>query len=299
MEITYDYYRVFYYVAKYKSFSRAAGVLLSNQPNITKFMNNLEGQLGCKLFVRSNRGVTLTPEGEKLYARVSVAYEQLKAAELELASDKTLQGGIVTMGVSETALHGVLLPVLTKFHAAYPGVRICLSSHSTPQALQALKNGVVDFSIVTTPYRIQKPFRETTLKAFREILIGSRQYAALAQQPRHLEELTPYPFICLGKETVTYAFYSQLFLAHGLTLQPDTEAATADQLLPIIRHDLGIGFIPEFFTREAIKSGEIVEIPVVEEIPSRAICLVEDTTRPLSIAADALKQLLIKETARG
>ena len=41
MEITYDYYRIFYYVAKYKSFSKAASALSSNQPNITKFMNNL------------------------------------------------------------------------------------------------------------------------------------------------------------------------------------------------------------------------------------------------------------------
>ena len=35
MEITYDYYRIFYYVAMYKSFSKAAKVLMSNQPNIT------------------------------------------------------------------------------------------------------------------------------------------------------------------------------------------------------------------------------------------------------------------------
>ena len=63
MEITYDYYRIFYYAAKYKSFSKAAEILMSNQPNITHFMNNLENQLGCRLFIRSNRGVTLTREG--------------------------------------------------------------------------------------------------------------------------------------------------------------------------------------------------------------------------------------------
>ena len=47
MEITYDYYRIFYYVAMYKSFSKAAKALMSNQPNVTHFMNNLEYQLGC------------------------------------------------------------------------------------------------------------------------------------------------------------------------------------------------------------------------------------------------------------
>lgn len=64
MEITYDYYRIFYYVATYQSFSKAAKILMSNQPNITRFINNLENQLGCKLFVRSNRGVQLTRKEE-------------------------------------------------------------------------------------------------------------------------------------------------------------------------------------------------------------------------------------------
>ena len=58
--ITYDYYRIFYYVAQYKSFTRAAEALHNNQPNITRCMNNLESELNCTLFLRSNKGITLT-----------------------------------------------------------------------------------------------------------------------------------------------------------------------------------------------------------------------------------------------
>ena len=112
MEITYDYYRIFYYVAMYKSFSKAAKVLMSNQPNITHFMNNLENQLGCKLFVRSNRGVTLTAEGEKLYQHVSVAYQHLHAAEAELAMERSMESGSITISASEIALHLLLLHVV-------------------------------------------------------------------------------------------------------------------------------------------------------------------------------------------
>ena len=57
MNITYDYYRIFYFVAKYQSFTKAAEMLRNNQPNITRYINNLESELGCKLFIRSNRGV--------------------------------------------------------------------------------------------------------------------------------------------------------------------------------------------------------------------------------------------------
>ncbi len=41
MAVPYDYYRIFYYVAQHKSFTRAAEVLGNNQPNITRCMNNL------------------------------------------------------------------------------------------------------------------------------------------------------------------------------------------------------------------------------------------------------------------
>lgn len=121
MEITYDYYRIFYYVATYQSFSKAAKILMSNQPNITRFINNLENQLGCKLFVRSNRGVQLTQEGRKLYQHVSVAYQHLHMAEVELMNEQRMDQGYITISASEIALHLLLLPVLEKFHKNYPG----------------------------------------------------------------------------------------------------------------------------------------------------------------------------------
>ena len=103
-----DYYRIFYYVAQYKSFSKAAEVMGNNQPNITRCMNILENELGCKLFIRSNRGVQLTVEGERLHNHVSIAMEQLVAGENELLKEKGLESGLVNIGASETALRLIL-----------------------------------------------------------------------------------------------------------------------------------------------------------------------------------------------
>ena len=105
MNISYDYYRVFYYVAKYKKITQAARTLLINQPNITRTIKMLEDSLGCTLFIRSNRGVTLTPEGEKLYSHIKIAFEQIESAEEEISLNKSLQSGIVSIGTSEIALH--------------------------------------------------------------------------------------------------------------------------------------------------------------------------------------------------
>lgn len=294
MDITYDYYRIFYYVARYKSFTRAAAVLMNNQPNITRSMNNLEKQLGCNLFIRSNRGVTLTPEGEKLYTHVAVAFEQFSQAELALSNTNSLQSGLINLSASETALHSILLPVLRDFHNAYPGIRIKISNHSTPQSIQAVKNGLADFAVVTTPTKIKKPLKEITLKSFREILVCSKKYANLAKSVHHLTDLQEFPFICLGQDTMTYEFYTDYFFQHNLVLKPDIEAATADQLLPMILHDLGIGFVPESFVKNYNGKEPLYQIPLVESLPSRSICLVEDSNHTLSIAAAKLKVLLKK-----
>ena len=80
MPVPYDYYRIFYYVAKYSSFTHAAAALHGSQPNVTRTINLLEQELGCRLFERSHRGVALTPEGERLFAHVKIMQEQMQAA---------------------------------------------------------------------------------------------------------------------------------------------------------------------------------------------------------------------------
>ena len=79
MDIALDYYRIFEAVARHRSFTRAAEALVNSQPNLTRAVHNLEAELGCRLFLRSSRGVELTPEGEALYAHVTAAMEQLRA----------------------------------------------------------------------------------------------------------------------------------------------------------------------------------------------------------------------------
>ena len=93
-------------------------------------MNNIESEFGCKLLVRSHSGITLTPEGEQLYEHVAIAIEQLYQGECEILSNKTLEHGHISIGVSETALNIFLLSKLEHFHKAYPLVKIKLHQQS-------------------------------------------------------------------------------------------------------------------------------------------------------------------------
>ncbi len=292
MNISYDHYRIFYYVAKYKSFTQAAAVLLNNQPNLTRTVKNLESALGCQLFVRSSRGVSLTPEGEKLYTHVALAFAHIEQAERELSQDKGLQSGFVSIGASEVALHCVLLPALRQFRQRYPGVRIRLSNHSTPQAVAALSEDRVDLAVVTTPLDLPPAVKKVPLLTFREVPVCGPAYAHLTRKALPLAQLTQYPLICLGKQTGTYDFYARWFSRNGLMLTPDIEPATADQILPLVKNDLGIGFIPDAFLRKESEQTGVYRLAITPEPPRREICLLVRTDQPLSAAARALEELL-------
>ena len=67
MYISYEYYRIFYHVARCGNLTKAAEALQNSQPNLTRAIRNLEAEIGCPLFSRTNRGMILTPEGEGLY----------------------------------------------------------------------------------------------------------------------------------------------------------------------------------------------------------------------------------------
>lgn len=294
MNISYEYYRIFYYAARYRNLTQAAEALHSNQPNVSRIIKILEHELGCTLFTRSNHGITLTPEGEQLYSHIKIAVEQIQTAEEELLRSAGLHQGTVTISTSETALHLVVLPVLNRFKKNFPDIRIRILNHLSFQAIEAVKTGLADFAVAAAHIEIEKPLLSCSVMEFKDILIGGPSYSHLKTKLLSLKELTGYPLVCLAENTMTHAFYSDFYRRHHLVLRPELEAATTDQLLPIIKNDLGIGFIPEVFAREALAAGEVCQIPLAEEIPARRIYFIENKNCPLNAAAKELKKLLLE-----
>lgn len=289
VNISYDYYRIFYYVAKYKSFTAAARAMHNNQPNVTRMMKKLEDELGCTLFIRQRHGILLTPEGEKLYAHVSVAFEHILCGEEEIARDKSLQYGVVTVAASEIALHCVLLPALKEFRNAYSGVRIRVLNQSTPQAIDVLKKGLADFAVVTEPFELPAGLASDALKIVQEVPVCSTAFAFDAGSSLTGAQLEKYPLIGLGEQTGSYTFFSEVFNNMGLSFAPDIEAATADQILPMVKSDLGIGFVPlEFLEKENMEKLRILSIEL--PVPARNICILKRKDVSLSIAASKLEQ---------
>lgn len=294
MKASFEYYRIFYFVTKYGSFSKAAKVLMTSQPAVTRAMHNLESELGCCLFTRTRSGVTLTPEGETLYKYVSTGCEQIFKGEDELSGTIGLQNGTVYLGATESALHCYLFDAMEKFNELYPNIHFKILNQTTHESIASLKNRLIDLAIVTSPITTSRPLVTRVLTSFQDILIVGKKYAFLADQEFSIVALAHYPFVCLPVATSSRDFFEGIFQEYNLELSPDIEPATADLLLPIIKHNLGLGFIPDKMAREDLQEHKLFEIKTLETIPQRNICLVYDQTHPQSIASRAFLSFLQK-----
>ncbi len=292
MTTNFENYKTFYFVAKYGNITAAAEALFSEQPNITRAIKNLEKDLGCVLFTRSNKGVSLTPEGEKLYRRVSIAYEQISAAEEELARYNGLDEGIIRIGVSETALHEVLLSALVKYHTLYPKIKFNLINLTNIQAISATKNQAVDFALIATPFDTDKTITSVPIKKFQDIVVCGERYKYLTNEKVSFKELTKHCIISLNKTTKTYEYYSKIFHKYGLSFSPDIEVSTSNQILPIAQNNLGIGFVPASFAEKELASGEVLRLETEEVIAPREVCLIKRSDFSLSVAAKAFEKIL-------
>lgn len=294
MNVTYDYYRIFYYVGKYGSFTKAAQMIGSSQPNITRSMNNLESQLDVKLFQRTQKGIKLTKEGENLHKKVSVAFEQIKSAEAEIEAIRNHEVGICTIGVSDIALSEVLVPTLPRIIKEFPKISVKITNESSVSAVSKIREGIIDFALITTPVQNSISVKSVDLKEINEIAAVSKDYDISTERAFSLRVLSKQPIITLAHGTATRAFYDQLFAKQGIELNPQMVAGTVNQVVSMVKAGLGVGFVPSSF----VEGDEAVKILTLKDvIPKRKVCLVYDKDRPLSDTASTIISCIINDIA--
>lgn len=179
-----------------------------------------------------------------------------------------------------------LLDKLQEFHKDYPHVRLKISNHSTPQAIDALEKGLVDIAMVTSPLEIRKPLRKTALRSYHDILIGGSAYKTTASRKRSLKDLRFFPLFpfCRTRNHDLYDRFStkppSVFSGYG--------SCYHRQILPMSAVILASGSVRKALQDRPLSAKRFFEIELEEEIPERQITIVEDSGKPQSIAVQKL-----------
>ncbi|GFI03880.1 HTH-type transcriptional regulator CynR [Muribaculaceae bacterium] len=290
-----EYYKIFYYTAKYGSLTAAAAELSISQPAVSQALKQLENALSAKLFVRASRGIRLTLEGEVLYEYVKEGYEQIMAGERKLASMLQLEYGELKIGASDMTLKYYLLPFLQKFHEQFPGIKVTVMNAPTPETLKLLRQGKIDFGVVSTPSCREPEFHVMPVREIEDVFVAGRKFIQYKNRMLDFQELERLPIISLEGNTSTKAYMDAFLKQNGVKLHPEFELATSDMIVQFALRSLGVGSVVRDFAAEYLEDGTLFELRFNKMIPKREICIVTDAGGPLSKAAEELLKTLRNE----
>lgn len=251
----------------------------------------MEAALGLKLFYRQAKGMELTEEGRALLAYVKQSFALLDAAQQHARELKQLAAGEVRIGASDSLIKHLLLPHLDAFRRQYPAVRLRLSRGNTPDMTRRLKEGAIDLAIVHLP--VSDPqLALQPLATLEDCFVVGASNADPDRAPMSAQQVAALPLLLLSPGSSTRVYAEQWFAARGLTVKPDMELGSIDLLAEFARLGFGAALITRSFVLEELRSGTLVELPLLEPLPPRTVGLAIRRDAPLSLAAEHFVRML-------
>ncbi|MDD7740389.1 MAG: LysR family transcriptional regulator [Fusicatenibacter sp.] len=293
MDINYELYKVFYYVATTLSFSEASKQLFISQSAVSQSVKVLEKKLGIPLFIRSTKRVSLTPEGETLLRHVEPAINLISRGEAQLVEAGTLGGGQLRIGASDTICRYFLVPYLNRFHRAWPNVHIKVTNQTSTQCVDLLESGQVDFIVTNYPNsHLSSQLTMTPIHTFQDVFIANAEYyPQLKGQPVHLRDLQNYPILMLERRSTTSEFLHSQFQRFQLDLVPEIELGSNDLLIDLASIGLGIAFVPDYCLA---RENSVFRLNIIEELPPRQLVIAHSSHLPIPQAAKEFKEMLLE-----
>lgn len=240
--------RYFVAVAEEKHFGRAAERLHMTQPPLSQTIQALEEMLGTQLFARTKRSVALTAAGQALLPEAQRILQQ--AGALPDLARRAAGGasGLLSLSFISTADYSILPPLLQRFRARYPQVRIDLREATTDIQLDDLMLGKIDAGLLLPPL----PDKTLTTLDYQPVLTEPLVAALPAGTARGknaiaLRSVRDLPLIIFPRR-ISPAFHDTIlscFRDAGVTPHIGQEAIQMQTIVGLVSAGMGMALVPQ------------------------------------------------------
>ncbi|MBE8955075.1 MAG: LysR family transcriptional regulator [Quinella sp. 2Q5] len=252
----------FQMASRLKNITRAAQRLRVSQPNITVAIKKLEAELGVQLFDRSQKQLTLTPEGKVFLKRIELALRNIDDAVLEVNDYKQLQKGTIKIGIPPMMGAYLFPKVFSGFRHLHPNLDVLLYEEGSLTIREKLESDELDFGIIVVPETA--PNLNVLKMSRNQLMVCVAQQSPLAGK----EEITPKDIaeadLIMMKEGSYLRKIVQGKLS-ALKISPRTvlESGQIVTIKGLVAHQVGIAFLLDFICEN---SHDIRAIPFYEPI---------------------------------
>lgn len=253
--------QTFIQVAESNSFTRAGEKLGYSQPTVSLQIKQLEQELGVQLFDRIGHTVSLTEGG-----RDALAYAQ----RICHMSDEMLQGtarqtepdGIIRLAMADSLCTPLILDEFVSFHERYPKISLHVTAAGTDEMSRLLDHNEVD--IVCT---LDSHIYNTTYVISNEEKIGvhficSAESPLVHKKEIMIQDLLEYPFLLTEKGMSYRRVLDESLARENMEIRPILEIGRSDLICKLVSKNMGLSFLPDYVTEEAVQEGKIVRLKV-------------------------------------
>lgn len=284
----------FVWLAHLRNFRMTAEKIHTTQAAVSSRIAALEQELGVRLFERSARDVTLTPDG----AKALVYAEQLVRTMREMResmADRNLYAGVMRIGVIESVIHSWFPQFVAALHRRYPRIEIELTDDTTIHLIDQFARGNLDL-VLQTDSIVGPMVQNLALCDFPLRWVGATSLG-LHGEALELAELAAFPILSFSRNSGPHKFIERLFDHHvGKPVRVNC-MSSASALVRLVEDGYGVALIPPAIVPRELREGTVKLLTVKAEMPSVQLVASfrSSPENPLFEQAAVLAQ----ETARG
>lgn len=248
-------------IASLGSLSAAARQMGATPMLVSRRLAGLEAELGARLFHRTTRSLSLTPEGEAFLPHAASLLEARDSAFDAVSSGGSGLSGVLKITAPNVIGHSVVVPVVAELIANHPALRVDLT----------LSDSVIDIATAGLDVAVRvaemKPSEMVATKVADNpfFLVASPGYIARFGRPGTVEELMSHPCIKL------HAMDAWPFTRNGEMQRVRTSgplsASTVDAVRAACLAGVGIAMLTYWDVHRQIARGELQRLVIADVEP--------------------------------
>lgn len=285
--------RYFVGIVEYGSVSRAAEALHVAQPALSQHLKKLEDDLGCQLMLRTPRGVVPTECGRRLAHQAAAILQQVAALRDDVRGLEAAPTGPASIGIP-TSLGALLtVPLALAVRRLYPSVHLRVVEGLSGHMLDWLHNGSVDVALVFGAEGIPGLTSEFIAEEYLSLVVPATDpLAHHAPAGVDLSEVLPLPLILPSRPHGVREEVEQAALIARQSLNVVLEIDALEQIKALVAEGVGYTILSQRVASSGPWGEQLTHIPILNPRIERRISLAHASTRPLSVAAQAVRDLL-------
>lgn len=246
----------FVHVAELGSFTKAAERLGFSQSTISFQIRQLEEELNLRLFDRINHTIVLTAQGREVLTYAH-KINQLTQALKTSVQDTRHVTGYVRLATADSLCTSLLSSNFDGFRAQYPGISLKIDTAGTEEIFRLLDQNQVDAVLTLDNHIYNTDYVIVREKKVQTHFVAASNCPLCKKEHISIDELLSHPFILTEKGTSYRRMMEERLAELSRAIQPVLEIGSTDLICTLVAQGIGISFLPDYVTAQAVLDGEL------------------------------------------